>query len=175
VLRYQAINKNETFLPDTLRYKSKNGEERTLVYDDENEVVSYSSDDAELNDYRKRNTAPRIKKDKRKKPLTDNDEELYPHVKTLIEEGYFKKEHVSGWKKKSSLSNYIDIDKLDVDYEKVIPEDGEHLEKKLTEDDYVYLDRKDTDFVNYYLHNQKTYGGLVWKNQIKRRRRYCMN
>jgi hypothetical protein len=42
VLRYQAINKNETFLPDTLRYKSKNGEQRTIALDDEDEVVSYS-------------------------------------------------------------------------------------------------------------------------------------
>jgi hypothetical protein len=40
VLRYQAINKNETFLPDTLRYESKNGEQKTIVYDDEDEVIS---------------------------------------------------------------------------------------------------------------------------------------
>jgi hypothetical protein len=61
------------------------------------------------------------------------------------------------------------MDKLDVDDEKVILEDREHLEKQLTGDDFVYLDRRDIDFYNYYLNNQKSYSGIsLGKKNLKK-------
>jgi hypothetical protein len=82
---------------------------------------------------------------------------LYPEVRSLIERGGFKRARTGGWKKKTQLSSYIDIDKLDIDPENVIPEDGEHMENYLTNDDIEYLDRNDLDFQRYYLYKQKSF------------------
>jgi hypothetical protein len=144
VLDYLAVNKGESFDPNTWTYTSKNGKQKTVVKDDVNEVVSCSSEDSELNDYRKPYTGKRIKKDKR----------------SLIDLGKIRRARTGGWKKKTQLSSYIDIDKLDIDHENVIPESGEHMENYLTNDDVKYLDRNDLDFQRYYLHNQKSYQGI---------------
>jgi hypothetical protein len=159
VLDYLAVNKGEPSDPKTWTHTRKNGKQTIIANDDVNEVESLSSD-VDLNDYRRSNTdRTRRKKDKRKLPLTLNDEELYPNW-SLIEHGKIKRARTGGWKKKTQLSSYIDIDKLDIDPEKIIPEDGEHMENYLTNDDIEYLDRNDLDFQRYYLHNLKTFQGI---------------
>jgi hypothetical protein len=102
VLNYLTVNKGESFDPSTWTYTSKNGEQKTVVKDDKNELVSCSSEDSELNDYRKQYTGKRTKKDKRKLPLTLNDEELYPNVRSLIERGRIRRARTGGWKKRRS-------------------------------------------------------------------------
>jgi hypothetical protein len=96
VLNYLAVNKGEPFDPNRWTYTSKNGEQKTVVKYDLNEVVSCSSEDSELIDYRKQNTGKRIKKDKRTLPLTLNDEELYPNVRSLIERGRIRRARTGG-------------------------------------------------------------------------------
>jgi hypothetical protein len=169
VLNYLAINKGESFDPKKWTYTNKNGKTKTIANDDENEVYSCSSD-ADLSDYRKSYTdMKRKKKDNTKLPLTENGEELYREVRSLIERGRIRRANTGCWKKKTQLSSYIDIDKLDINDENVARENGEHMENYLTNDDMEYLDRNDMDFQKYYLYNQKSFAGI---NLGKGERRY---
>jgi hypothetical protein len=85
VLNYLAINKGEPSDPKKWTHRRKDGKQITIDNDDVVEVESLSSD-VDPEDYSKPYTGQRRKKkDKRKFPLTENDEELYPNVMSLIE------------------------------------------------------------------------------------------
>jgi hypothetical protein len=151
-LNYFAINKDKSFVPNSRRYESKKGKQKTVVHDDQKEVKSDSDDiDPRVDN---------IKKLKKNLPLTYNDKKFYPEVSSLIEHGYFQKKHAIGKYKKYPLSSFIDINKLNMDRENVFPEYGEDLEKHLTNDDIQYLDRVDTDFFNYYMNNVRSFVGI---------------
>jgi hypothetical protein len=161
-LDFLTINKDNSFVPNTRRFNSKKEgyKKQGTILMDYNVVISSDDDDDDLNYFRKDKTVKKMKKLKRKLPLTLNDEELYPQVRKLIDYGWFKRKHATSFNKKSQLSSYIDIDKVDINYENVYPEDGEHMENHLRDDDITYLDRTDADFQKYYLENQKSYAGI---------------
>jgi hypothetical protein len=132
-LNYFGINKNKSFRPNN------------FIIDDDNEdedVVKSSSDDMDPQ------IESNVKKLKKDLPLTANDKQYYPEVRSLIEHGYFRRKHAWERHKNSTVSSFIDINKLDMDHQNVFPDYGEDLEKYLTDDDIQYLDRVDMDFFN---------------------------
>jgi hypothetical protein len=162
-LDFFNINKDKSIAPNTRRFNSKKEgykKQGTIMLDDDIFDDDDDDDDDLSSDSGKDKKVKKIKKLKKNLPLTENDEELYPQVRTLIEYGWFKKERPSGFNKKSQLSSFIDINKPDMDYEKVYLEDGEYLEKHLTEDDFVYFNRTDRDFPVYYLERRKSFAGI---------------
>jgi hypothetical protein len=70
---------------------------------DDDVVISSDEDNDDLNNFTKDKTVEKIKKLKKNLPLTLNDEELYPEVRTIIEYGWFRRAHATGFKKKSQL------------------------------------------------------------------------
>jgi hypothetical protein len=77
-----TINKNESFAPNMRRFNSKKEGYRkqgTILLDDDEVISSSDDDDDDLSGMNK------IKKLKKNLHLTENDEELYPQVRTLID------------------------------------------------------------------------------------------
>jgi hypothetical protein len=118
-LDFFSLNKNKTIAPNTGRYNSKKDgykKQGTILLDDVTDKSTDDDDDDDDDDDNDDSSdSGKDKKDKKIKNLrknlllTENDEEVYLQVKSLIDYGRYKKACAFGFNKKSKLSNFIDI------------------------------------------------------------------